>query len=502
MQPSAELAERLQQLREHLRRENRTLLEVVDQYGELDELAWRMGLLGRGQSFATQIPWWPLIACLGTFSAGKSTFINDYLGLAVQATGNQAVDDRFTVICYGPEEEPRLLPGRALDADPRFPFYRISRDIEEVARGEGARVDSYLQLKSVRNDRLKGRILIDSPGFDADAQRSATLRITDRIIDRADLVLVFFDARHPEPGAMQETLKHLVADTIQRHDSSKFLFILNQIDATAHEDNLEDVMGSWQRAVAAHGLTSGQFFLIYSVAAAGAFENPEQAARYRRKRDEDAGAVYRRIEEVGVERTYRVVGGLERIAGRIEQEWAPALDTALRRWRRWVRRADATVYGILVALAAGAAAYGYVAGHETMARVIDGLAARPVAVIVFAGAVLLAVIWIHVGVKRWGAWRLVRTLPEADTVDLRAAFRRNTDHWWLPLWRRRPLAWNRRARGRLERVRRAARRLTQRLNDVYARPSGDEEEAAGAKGEGPAEGFSAPPVLAQRRENE
>lgn len=58
--------------------------------------------------------------------------------------------------------------------------------------------------------KLKGRILIDSPGFDADEQRKATLRITDHIIELSDLVLVFFDARHPEPGAMQDTLEHLI----------------------------------------------------------------------------------------------------------------------------------------------------------------------------------------------------------------------------------------------------------------------------------------------------
>ena len=57
---------------------------------------------------------------------------------------------------------------------------------------------------------LRGKILIDSPGFDADAQRTSTLKITDHIIDLSDLVLVFFDARHPEPGAMSDTLAHLV----------------------------------------------------------------------------------------------------------------------------------------------------------------------------------------------------------------------------------------------------------------------------------------------------
>ena len=58
--------------------------------------------------------------------------------------------------------------GVALDADPRFPFYRISHEIEEVSEGEGRRIDAYLQLKTCPSERLRGKILIDSPGFDAD----------------------------------------------------------------------------------------------------------------------------------------------------------------------------------------------------------------------------------------------------------------------------------------------------------------------------------------------
>ena len=61
---------------------------------------------------------------------------------------------------------------------------------------------------------------------------------------------MLFDARHPEPGAMRDTLEHLVAGTVRRNDSNKVLFILNQIDTTAGEDNAEEVVAAWQRALA------------------------------------------------------------------------------------------------------------------------------------------------------------------------------------------------------------------------------------------------------------
>jgi len=114
----------------------------------------------------------------------------------LQDTGNQAVDDRFTVISYSSDSESRTLPGIALDSDPRFPFYQISEQIESVATGEGAKIDNYLQMKVVPSESLRGKILIDSPGFDADEQRKSTLKLTDHIIDLSDLVLVMFDGRH------------------------------------------------------------------------------------------------------------------------------------------------------------------------------------------------------------------------------------------------------------------------------------------------------------------
>ena len=191
-------------LEEHLKRENPLLLEPLAEFRKLDRVARGLGLLAPDDSFTRRVPWWPVISLLGTFSAGKSTFINGYLGLELQRTGNQAVDDRFTVICYGEEEEPRTLPGSALDADPRFPFYRISGDIDEVAAGEGRRINTYLQLRACNSEAVRGKILLDSPGFDADSQRTATLRITDRIIDLSDLVLVFDDGRVVEQGTHGE----------------------------------------------------------------------------------------------------------------------------------------------------------------------------------------------------------------------------------------------------------------------------------------------------------
>ncbi|MDE0342606.1 MAG: dynamin family protein [Deltaproteobacteria bacterium] len=475
----AELEARLRTLEDHLRAENPVLLGAVQSFRKLDGIARGLGLLGEEESYATRIPWWPLVAVLGTYSSGKSTFINDLLGRRVQDTGNQAVDDRFSVLCFGTEPEVRVLPGVALDADPRFPFYKMSRAIEEISPGEGSRIDAYLQLKTCPGEVLRGRILIDSPGFDADQQRTATLRITDRIIDLADLVLVFFDARHPEPGAMQDTLQHLVAETIHRADSSKFLYILNQMDHAARENNPEDIVGSWQRALAQKGLTAGRFYCVYSPSAAVVIEDGGLRGSFEQKRDEDLSEIHGRVRQVGVDRCYRIMGVLEQTARDIELRLVPRLQEMITDWRRRVRRLDVTVLAVLLAAVLGWAVW---QGEWSVYwAVLTGESAWTY--VVLAAAALVAG-YVHHTVRRLAAGRVLRTLRRSLGGDrdtevleaLAAAFRKNT-RLGRNVFSVRPAGWNPATRGELSQVITEANGYVQTLNDQFTNPGGQTEPA-------------------------
>ena len=472
------LSQQLDRLEGHLREENPILLDAVRSFRRLDEVAWRLGLLPSDQSLASQVPWWPLIAVLGTFSAGKSTFINGYLGQAVQVSGNQAVDDRFTAICFSAGEgSPRALPGLALDADPRFPFYQVSRDIEEVASGEGRRIDAYLQLKTCSSPRIRGKIIIDSPGFDADEQRTSILRISDHIIGLADLVLVFFDARHPEPGAMQDTLRHLVERAVGRADSSKFLYILNQVDNTAREDNPEEVFGAWQRALASSGLTAGRFYQIYDEASAIPIENEGLRTRFRSKRDADLAEIRNRMEQVEVERAYRVIGMLEKLALAVRDEAVPALERARAAWRRRVLVTDAA---LLVALAAVAAAIGFQVGFDTAT---GWLGAAGFGTALGAAVLLVAAGYVHFQVRRMAARACGRRLVRGWTADspidadwLERAFAHGTSTW-RTMWIAAPAGWGGAAKRKVADVLEETGRYVQRLNDRFADPSGRSQTA-------------------------
>ncbi len=476
------LTKRLSSLESHLAGENPALLEVLPTYYKLDKMLYRLGLLDQESSLATKISWWPLVAVLGTFSSGKSTFINSYVGEKIQDTGNQAVDDKFTVITYrsAATSGNHTLPGSALDADPRFPFYRISGEIEKVSKGEGKRIESYLQLRTTHSEKLKSKILIDSPGFDADDQRRSTLRITDHIIDLSDLVLVFFDARHPEPGAMQDTLQHLVKRTVERSDTSKFFYVLNQIDTAAREDNPEEVFGAWQRSIAQAGLASGKFFTIYNEEAAIPIEDEALRARFRARRDADLAAITKRMDEVEIQRNYRVVGVLENVANQLEHDILPRLTEAKNKWRRRVLIGDAV--GILVVGAAIITAmikfgWGLPEGWFSL----DWVAANKWDILI---AIIGAIVLIgaqHVWMRGIMRKRIARKLPEAEgpaELNLRSGFLRSTS-WRGSVFSSRPVGWSNRVAKKLQVIRDTVATHIQSLNDRYADPSGklDVEES-------------------------
>jgi GTPase SAR1 family protein len=468
MSEHVQITTHLENLQHHLKNEIDVLQDVVESFRELDEVAYNLGLIGEDESYATRVSWWPMVSVLGTYSSGKSTFINGFLGQKLQRTGTQAVDDKFTVICLGGSDQGMsTLPGTALDADPRFPFYQISQGIRELVSSSGHRVDSYLQVKTCASEKLKGRIIIDSPGFDADSQRTSTLRITKHIIDLSDLVLVFFDARHPEPGAMRDTLEHLVAETIDRPDANKFLFILNQIDVTAREDNLEEVVAAWQRSLAQAGLTAGRFYRIYDPTIAMPINDPVVKQRYETKLAEDLKEIHTRIDQVKNERAYRIVSVLEQISRDIEDRLVPQLSDWLARWKSRVFWGNLSLF-ILVAVLLGVA-YGV-----TTPDLSPLMNMSPLEWGIATGVLIVVLWWLHAKVTQ-SATRHISTQIGMQVMDdrtresLQRAFKKNASAFKFS---NTPSGWGGYARRRLTNVRAKCNEYIKRLNDRFTNPSG------------------------------
>lgn len=481
--PDKSIRERLSKLETHLNNENPLLLDVVSTFKKLDSVAYKMGLLDVKESYATSIPWWPLVSVLGTFSAGKSSFINSFLGDRLQLTGNQAVDDKFTVITYSSSKDNRVLPGVALNSDPRFPFYQMSDEIDKVASGEGRRIDAYLQMKTSHSSRVSGKIIIDSPGFDADEQRNAILRLTDHIVDLSDLVLVLFDARHPEPGAMQDTLDHLVGNTINRSDSEKFLYILNQIDTAAQEDNPEAVVAAWQRALAAKGLTAGRFYAIYNEDVAVPIDDETVRHRFEKKCLADKAAINERIHQVEIERSYRIVGALQTIADDIEGHVVPVVKQAMTRWMKMVVALDAVAIGAFVLSL-------FLLGQwfDTWSLFSFDFTNDNLMSAIKLGAVVVGFSVIHFFARSLSAKWIARKIPSMVAIDktlagedregkmlagnIRKAFLKNTQPL-RSMFRPMPVGWSMRSKKVLAQVSAEASEFIQGMNDRYTKPSGD-----------------------------
>ncbi|MFK7860565.1 MAG: dynamin family protein [Granulosicoccus sp.] len=469
VRPDRSIVKRFDSLKTHLERENPVLIDAIGGFRKLDDIGYNIGLIEPDDSFAMQISWWPLVSILGVFSAGKSSFINSYLGQTLQKTGNQAVDDKFTVVCFGEENAGQVLPGLALDADMRFPFYRISDEIEKVTEGEGRRIDAYLQLKVTNSEVVRGKILIDSPGFDADEQRTSTLKLTKHIMDISDLVLVFFDARHPEPRSMQDTLTHLVEETIGRHDSNKFLFILNQIDSAAREDNTEEIVGAWQRALSQKGLTAGRFFTIYNKEVSLPIDDEARKARFEAKRDADMADIEARIQQVEVERAYRIVGAMEKQAYSIRDQAVPAIARLKQLWGKRVLRLDAVILGALALLVLGGALVtGAIGGLMTL---ILSMFADPMSMLAIIVALAIIVLLVHFLVRKGVAQFMTARMKDGPDEPYIKAFANNT-RFYRSVFSKQPVGWNVRSRKEVDEVIEHASEFVETLNDQFTNPSG------------------------------
>ncbi len=479
---STQINKYLKSLQKHLADEhpdNPTLANAVKSFRKMDYVGHSMGLLDKDESYATCVTWWPMIAVLGTFSAGKSTYINSYLDMPLQRTGTQAVDDKFTVICYSRHNEAKTLPGIALDADPRFPFFQISRSIEEISEAGQERIDAYLQLKTCPSEKIRGKILIDSPGFDADDQRASTLRLTQHIINLSDLVLVFFDARHPEPKAMQDTLAYLVSASVNRADANKFLYILNQIDVTAQEDNPEEVVSAWQRSLAEVGLVTGRFYRIYNPKAAAPIANPSIRERFEKKRLEDMADINSRMHQIEVERSYRIVGKLEQTAKGIKNQIVSKLSDMLNKWKSRVILFDGLALATLTILVGIALT---VSDSWNLLKTLPNeLMQGETSALVITILLIVTILYSHFSIRRAVANSLLKKLANEIGNDHEVyrqytqAFNKSTAAY-RPMFLNGPAGWNEVTEQTIDEIINEANDYIQALNDQFTNPSGNGEE--------------------------
>ncbi|NPA94474.1 MAG: dynamin family protein [Thermodesulfobacteria bacterium] len=185
----------------------------------------------------TPIKWKPLVLIIGNYSSGKSTFINEFLGMDVQRTGQAPTDDSFTILTAPEEgESPGDLTGSTVVADERFPFGGL--------RKFGEKLLSHLVMKRIDSDKLKDIAIIDTPGMlDSVTEQDRGydfLGVIGELARLSDLIVLMFDPH--KAGTIKETYKVLRMTLPASAGEDRVLFVLNRIDEC---ENLEDLVRAY-----------------------------------------------------------------------------------------------------------------------------------------------------------------------------------------------------------------------------------------------------------------
>ncbi len=249
----------------HLQGELVTLFEQ-----EIEPLASKFAL-STVLSSPTMV-WKPLVLLMGDHSAGKSSFINNLLGISLQPEGQEKSQHGFTVITgFRPDDGGDSLSmgatleekhGDSLINDELYPFGNLG--------SLGQAFSKQFALKKSHLPRLANLALIDTPpmvtsegtlGTDNEELRIQALMA---LANLADVLVVFFDPHRPwNFSATYERLKRGMPEATL---SKKSIFVLNRIDTCTHLQDFLEVYGSlyWHLAQTLTQSEVPRLFLTYS----------------------------------------------------------------------------------------------------------------------------------------------------------------------------------------------------------------------------------------------
>ena len=264
--------------------------------------------------------------------------------------------------------------------------------------------------------------------------------------------------------------------TIERSDAGKFLLILNQLDATAKEDNAEQVVAAWQRAIVQTGLSTGRFYCIFNDKAAVKIEDEGLKRRYEEKRDIDLKEIEHRMSEVSVERVYRIIGALENMANRIESHAIPAIKDAKQKWYKQTLIMDAVIYSLI---AMGGIFYSIQANYwqggscnpSWLASFQENPTNQMIALVISA----IVVIGVHFWSRSVIAKRVAKRIkPVTGVGSIVGAFMKNTG-FFHSVFNKNPVGWGRYSKKTIAMARHDADSMVKTLNDKYSDPLGRQE---------------------------
>ena len=410
------------------------LQKTAKVFQELDQLEHELGLLEPDETTARKTSWWPIISTLGGYSPAKSEFLNRYLGVDLHTARH-----KFTVLQYTPQMNTATLPGTALDADHRLPFYQIGREIDLIASGEGSKLNTYLELVTVNSTPLKNKLVIDTPVLNQNTESKVTNLLRKHVLDISDLVLVFTDLFEADIELVSDVVTSIAA----QQDSNKFVFVIDHSEITLDAHKSQEIAAAWQRRLTEFGIYTGQYIVL---SYGGATTDIDQ-----------------RVNNLSNDRSYRILGNLEKSIRDIDdvvfQEVEEALDT-------WKERSNAAML-IIMAFIIMLVLFAEIAGG-----VLDLLFDPIIGPVVILTTILILTP-LHIMISRFNAKLIINQLIKRQkqlnlAEDLAGLFSKSLSFWRIMLPITAPVGKNKKNRKRINALIEQTKDLVQALNDQFS----------------------------------
>lgn len=410
------------------------LQKTAKVFQELDQIEFEMGLIDNDETTARKNSWWPLISTLGGYSPAKSEFINRYLGVNLHTTRH-----KFTVLQYTPQASTATLPGTALDADHRLPFYQIGREIEQIASGESNKLNTYLELVTVNSNMLKTKLVIDTPVLNPTTENAVTSLLRKHVIDISDLVLVFTDLFEAEAELISDTITDIVA----QQDSNKFVFVVDHAEISLDPQKSQEIAASWRRRLAEYGIHTGEFVVL--------------------SQGSDTATIDRRVNNLNNDRSYRVLAALEKSIRDIDDVIINEVEASITTWKDRCNASTLIILAFIVMLILFA---------EIAVGILD-LFFDPIigpAIILGIAALLTP---LHLMISKVHAKFIINQLHKRQkqlnlTEDLAGLFEKSLSFWRVLLPITTPVGKNKKNRKKLISLIEQTKDLVQALNDQFS----------------------------------
>lgn len=435
-------------LEKHFAADSPVLLKASKVFQELDQIEYDLGLIEMDETTASKNSWWPIVSLIGGNSTAKSRFINNYLGSDALFAGIQTSSHKFTVLLHNNQSNPATLPGTALDVDHRFPFYQISRKIDQQQRGEGDRINSYLELKTLNSDHLKNKLFIDAPNISAAPTNPVMSLLTKHIVENSDLALIFTDVFDSTSPLVDELIENIAF----HQDTNKFVYLIDKPAAMLNSSSNSEIIASWQRKLAGLGLNTGQFIVL-----------PSQDGGVSPQNSTEFALIDQRIANVGHDRTYRVLNSLEKNIREIHGVVMPEVKKAIGQWK------DRSTFSSLIVL-------GFIATIAIFAEIQTGILEFLIDPIIGPAIIVTLLVTmtpLHILFSKLQGKVIISQLNARQKElhlmeNLAGVFEKNLTFVRMMLPISEPVGWNKKTKLRLTQISNKTKDLVQLLNDNFS----------------------------------